>query len=91
MYVTPMYVDFGEICCWVGIALLSHRGYSTTPQLLGYLSPVFVSYLLIKVSGIPLLESSADKRFGEEPAYQAYKQRTPVLIPLVGRAGSAAW
>jgi len=45
------------------------------------ISPFFVLLLLTKISGIPLLEEAADKRWGDDPAYQAYKQRTPVLVP----------
>ena len=37
--------------------------------------------LLIKGSGIPLLEKKADKKWGGEPDYEAYKKNTPVLIP----------
>ncbi|MEC8428690.1 MAG: DUF1295 domain-containing protein, partial [Pseudomonadota bacterium] len=35
----------------------------------------------IRVSGIPMLEKSADKRWGGDEGYEAYKARTPVLIP----------
>ena len=45
------------------------------------ISPVFVAFLLIKVSGIPLLEAKADERWGGEDDYEEYKRRTPVLIP----------
>ncbi len=45
------------------------------------ISPVFVAFLLIKVSGIPPLEDKADKRWGGQDDYEAYKRRTPVLIP----------
>jgi len=45
------------------------------------ISPVFVALLLIKVSGIPLLEERADKKWGGQPEYEAYKKNTPVLVP----------
>jgi steroid 5-alpha reductase family enzyme len=45
------------------------------------ISPLFVYALLSKGSGIPLLERSADKKWGSEPEYQAYKNNTPVLFP----------
>jgi len=71
---------FGEIVLWVGIALIA------LPVLEGWqhltlLSPVFVSLLLTKGSGIPLLEARADARWGGDPAYEAYKASTPVLVP----------
>ncbi|MEZ4386452.1 MAG: DUF1295 domain-containing protein [Candidatus Krumholzibacteriia bacterium] len=52
------------------------------------ISPAFVAVLLIKVSGIPLLEAKADERWGRQAAYEDYKRRTPVLImkpPVRGR------
>jgi hypothetical protein len=36
---------------------------------------------LLFLSGIPLLEKSADKKWGKNPDYQKYKKTTPVLIP----------
>ncbi len=53
------------------------------------ISPVFVAFLLIKISGITLLEKAADKKWGEDANYKKYKSSTPVLIPFIGRAGAA--
>jgi steroid 5-alpha reductase family enzyme len=50
------------------------------------ISPVFVFLLLTRVSGVPLLEKSADKRWGDEAEYQAYKARTSVLVPRPPRS-----
>ncbi|KAK4350077.1 hypothetical protein RND71_029390 [Anisodus tanguticus] len=44
--------------------------------------PVFVTLLLLFVSGIPLLEESADKKFGNVAAYRSYKRKTSSLILL---------
>lgn len=71
---------FGEIVLWAGIAIMA------TPamvgwQWLGWLSPLFVCWLLTKVSGIPMLEEQADQRWGGQPDYEAYKANTPVLLP----------
>jgi len=71
---------FGEIVLWTGMAIVA------VPVLQGWqwatlISPLFVALLLIKVSGIPLLEEKADKRWGGETDYEDYKRRTPVLIP----------
>jgi len=71
---------FGEITLWVGVALIALPALSGW-QYVTLISPVFVYFLLTRVSGIPMLESRADERWGEEPAYQAYKARTPVLFP----------
>jgi steroid 5-alpha reductase family enzyme len=69
---------FGEILLWTGL-FVAGLGTWTSGQWLTLLSPVFVTFLLTRVSGIPLLERRADERWGDDPDYQAYKARTPVL------------
>ena len=71
---------FGEITLWVGVAIIA------LPVLQGWqwaalVSPVFVALLLIKGSGVPPLEAKADKKWGSQADYEAYKQNTPVLVP----------
>ena len=71
---------FGEILLWVGIAIIA------LPTLEGWrwltlISPVFVTLLLTKVSGVPLLEKRADEKWGGQEDYEEYKKNTPVLIP----------
>jgi len=70
---------FGEIVLWIGVAVVA------APALQGWqwvtlISPVFVTLLLTKISGIPILERRADKTWGGQPEYEAYKSRTPTLI-----------
>ncbi|CAN6298082.1 unnamed protein product [Urochloa humidicola] len=72
---------FGEIFLWWGVFVAS------TPVLSGaewlvILGPIFLTLLLLFVSGIPLLESSADKRYGRLEEYRVYKNTTSPLIPL---------
>ncbi len=71
---------FGEIVLWTGMAVVA------VPVLHGWqwatlISPVFVAFLLIRISGIPMLEEKADERWGGQENYEEYKRRTPVLIP----------
>ncbi len=71
---------FGEIMLWTGMAIVA------VPVLQGWqwatlISPLFVTLLLTRVSGIPLLESKADERWGGQEDYEEYKRRTPVLVP----------
>ncbi len=71
---------FGEILLWVGIAIITLpvlQGW----QWIGLISPLFVTLLLTRVSGVPLLENKSDKKWGGQEDYEAYKKRTPVLIP----------
>ncbi|KAK5012277.1 hypothetical protein BJ546DRAFT_491800 [Cryomyces antarcticus] len=44
-------------------------------------SPAFVTFLLLKVSGVPLSENKYDKRYGDRKDYQAWKRDTPMFIP----------
>lgn len=71
---------FGEIVVWVGVFV------TAAPALVGWqwiavLSPLFVILLLTRVSGIPLLEARAEKKWGDRADYIAYRDSTPVLIP----------
>jgi steroid 5-alpha reductase family enzyme len=71
---------FGEIVLWVGVAII------TLPVLRGWqwvtlISPAFVALLITRISGVPILEKQADERWGGQEEYEAYKERTPVLIP----------
>ncbi|MGB0955143.1 MAG: DUF1295 domain-containing protein [Panacagrimonas sp.] len=71
---------FGEILLWTGVCVIAIPAFSGW-QWLGLVSPVFVAILLIKGSGIPLLEQRADEKWGGQPDYERYKALTPVLIP----------
>ncbi|KAK5002031.1 hypothetical protein LTR28_011913, partial [Elasticomyces elasticus] len=44
-------------------------------------SPAFVTFLLLKVSGVPLSENKYDKRYGDREDYQQWKKNTPMFIP----------
>ncbi|MEC8135547.1 MAG: DUF1295 domain-containing protein, partial [Pseudomonadota bacterium] len=71
---------FGEITLWLGIAIIAF------PVLSGWtyatlISPIFVAYLLTRISGIPMLAEKGQKKWGDDPAYQEYLRTTPVLIP----------
>ncbi len=72
---------FGEILLWSGIAVIAIPILSGT-AMLAYISPFFVAFLLLKVSGIPLLDKQAKERWGEDEAYQEYSRHTSKLIPL---------
>ena len=44
-------------------------------------SPAFVSFLLLKVSGVPMSETKYDKRYGDREDYKKWKETTPMFIP----------
>ncbi|PKO01029.1 MAG: hypothetical protein CVU42_00880 [Chloroflexi bacterium HGW-Chloroflexi-4] len=71
---------FGEIILWIGVAVVA------LPILKGWqwvtlISPIFVTLLLTRISGVPLLEKKADQKWGGQEEYEKYKKETPVLIP----------
>nr|WP_201470726.1 DUF1295 domain-containing protein [Microbacterium hydrocarbonoxydans] len=75
---------FGEIVIWVGVFV------TAAPVLAGWqwvaiLSPLFVILLLTRVSGIPLLEARAEKKWGDRADYIEYRDSTPSLIPRLTR------
>lgn len=81
---------FGEIVLWFGNALIAFGGLGMKARgAFVFISPIFVTLLLIFVSGIPSLERAADQKFGKNPDYQKYKKATPVLVPFIGRRGDA--
>lgn len=71
---------FGEIMIWIGVAIIALPILHAW-QFLSLLSPVFVTILLTQISGIPILEKRADRKWGGMDDYEAYKNNTPVLIP----------
>lgn len=75
---------FGEMLVWWGLFLYS------VPFLDGaafavVIGPIFITLLLLFVSGIPLLERSAEAKYGNDPTYREYKRRTSILVPLPPR------
>lgn len=71
---------FGEIMLWIGVAVIAAPVFQGW-QWVALISPVFVTFLLTRVSGVPLLEKKADKKWGGQGDYESYKEKTPVLIP----------
>jgi len=75
---------FGEIVLWIGVLIIAApvlQGW----QWVGVVSPLFVTLLLTKISGIPILERRADENWGGQADYEDYKRRTSILIPLPPR------
>ena len=72
---------YGESLMWWGIAVIAFGTLQSQIgvglALISFLSPILITFLLLKVSGIPLVE----KRFEGEPAWEAYKTKTSAFIP----------
>jgi len=72
---------FGEILCWWGLFVF------VLPLLWGQyfatiVGPLFITFLLLFVTGIPPLEKKYNLRFKDNSDYQKYVKQTSLLIPL---------
>lgn len=73
---------FGEIMMTTSLYLLSLpvlRGWGH----LAILSPIFTTYLLLFVSGVPASEKHHQQKYGDQPAFQQYERDTALLIPYI--------
>ncbi len=71
---------FGDCCVWWGFYLLAcatPHGWWT------FVGPTVMTVLLVRVSGVPMLERSLLKR---KPGYAAYVARTSAFVPMPPRA-----
>ena len=66
---------FGEVTQWWGIWLLA---LSVPSGIFGIVGPITITLLILKISGIPLLE----QKMAENPEFETYKKRVSIFIPL---------
>jgi len=71
---------FGEATLWWGLFLLA---LGAPFGALAILSPVLIDFLLLKVSGIPMLEA----KYEGNPEFEAYKKRTNAFFPWFPKSG----
>lgn len=67
---------FGEVIQWWGIFIIAAL-IELPISLISIISPLIISFLILKVSGIPLLE----KRYKNQPDFQEYASKTNVFFP----------
>jgi len=67
---------FGESVMWWGIFIIA---LSVENGFVAIMSPVLITYLLVYVSGIPLLE----KKYKGNKKYEKYKEKTSSFIPFL--------
>ncbi|MGD1106187.1 MAG: DUF1295 domain-containing protein [Terracidiphilus sp.] len=70
---------FGEIVQWWGIWVVA---LGTAGGWFGVVGPLTITILIVKVSGIPMLE----RKMAENPDFADYKRRTSALIPLLPKS-----
>jgi steroid 5-alpha reductase family enzyme len=66
---------FGDFCVWWGIFLVAITGADMLWTVIG---PIVMSTLLLRVSGVTLLEKTITKR---RPGYEEYVRRTSAFFP----------
>ncbi len=66
---------FGEVTQWWGIWLIAMN---VPNAWLGIIGPLTITILILKISGIPLLE----KKMANNPEFAEYKKRASVFFPL---------
>lgn len=69
---------FGEVTQWWGLWIIA---LSVSNGWLGIIGPITITFLILKVSGIPMLE----KKMERNPEFAKYKQRVSLFIPLPPR------
>lgn len=66
---------FGDALLWWGIGIVAAE---TGSGVIGFIGPAVMTFLLMRVSGVPILEKSLNKR---RPGYAEYVARTSGFIP----------
>jgi steroid 5-alpha reductase family enzyme len=69
---------FGEVTQWWGLWLVA---LSVSGGWISIVGPLTITFLILKVSGIPMLE----KKMAENPDFAEYKRRVSMFIPLPRR------
>ncbi len=70
---------FGEAVLWWGVFLVA---FGSPLGWFALISPLLIDFLLLKVSGIPMLEA----KYQGNPDFEAYKKRTNAFFPGIPRA-----
>ncbi|PWN50037.1 DUF1295-domain-containing protein [Violaceomyces palustris] len=82
---------FGEVTLWTGQYVLSISALANAqpfyrPWVAGaaIVSPALEYALIRYLSGVPLLEKSAETRFKDDPRWKEYKSKVPCFVPFFG-------
>lgn len=73
---------FGELLLWTGVFVsgisVCNSVFQWTLVILGYVGIIYVMF-----SGARRLEIRQDKNYGDNPEYQKYISKTPIILPLI--------
>lgn len=67
---------FGEVTQWWGLWIIA---LSVPSGWIGIIGPITITFLILKVSGIPMLE----KKMQENPEFAEYQRRVSVFFPML--------
>ena len=70
---------FGEIALWTGVALMSFSSLSGI-EFLTLISPIWTYLLLVKISGVRMLEGRGSVKWGDNKDYISYIENTPMVF-----------
>ncbi|MFA5745546.1 MAG: DUF1295 domain-containing protein [archaeon] len=73
---------FGEMLCWAGIFIYTAFYLNSITLIYSVISPLFIIFLLLFVTGIPTLEKKYDAQFKDNKEYLLYKKKTNLLLPI---------
>lgn len=80
LFATVQYPNYAaEVAFWSAVTLAAGPALVAAPWAVA--SPAFSALLLSRVSGVPPLEAARQKRYGHDPAYRAYFEATPRMLP----------
>jgi steroid 5-alpha reductase family enzyme len=80
---------FGEMLVWWGIYIFTLSGIGNLVGigtevyiLLTGLGPIYITLLLLFVSGIPILEKQHEEKYGDQKGFKEYKKNSNLLFPI---------
>ena len=73
---------FGEILFWTGVLVSGVTALKSVGQwIVAILAWIAIVYIMF--NGAQRLEKRQNERYGNDPAYQAYVSKTPIILPLL--------
>ncbi len=73
---------FGEVLFWTGVFVSDLPAYTGALQWIIALTG-YIGILYVMVDGAKRMEKGHMARYGTRPGYQAYADKTPILLPLI--------
>ena len=75
---------FGELLMWAAMALAASEAGRVAGDVsleFAWLSPTFTAFLLLCLSGVPMVEAAGRKKWGTDVGYLHYMKHTSLLVP----------